>query len=258
MEISVVDILFLTLIICLSSVFLFVLLRALVHSKVILLRSFPGSIFGVIRLYKLPTGEVWVNTNRTAQGIDVRTFVNTESYWHHIAKVVSSYLRSYGGKRVLHLGLGAATIPYLVAQEVEGSTHMVVDIDEALIKVVRDELEIGVIESIRFMQDDVFAQVSEKRVFETRFDAVVIDNFAHFDKQTDKQQKQQVVGYYRSLMGEHGMIAFNHPVHSPALMVEAMEIVSLMEEMFGEKAVRWNKVVDRVRRFHNVVIFVEF
>jgi spermidine synthase len=105
--------------------------------------------------------------------LDDPTYLNFE-YVRRLAHVVD--LMPAGPLRVLHLGGGALTLPRYVAATRPGSGQQVVEIDGALLDLVRRELPLDRGAQVRLRTGD--ARDVLARVPAAAFDLVVVDVFA--------------------------------------------------------------------------------
>lgn len=95
-------------------------------------------------------------------------------YVQHLAHVVD--LAPAGPLRVLHLGAGALTLPRYVAATRPGSGQQVVDVDGALLDLVRRELPLRRDARMRLRTGDARAVLAT--VPAAAFDLIVVDVFA--------------------------------------------------------------------------------
>src|SRR6202011_3547289 len=95
-------------------------------------------------------------------------------YVRRLAHVVD--LAPPGPLRVLHLGGGALTLPRYVAATRPGSGQQVVEIDGALLRLVRERLPLGRDARVRVRTGD--ARDVLARTHPCAFDLVVVDVFA--------------------------------------------------------------------------------
>jgi hypothetical protein len=248
-------------------VFLFVLIVVFACMVVAINRSqgtyiaeYKGGRFGSIKLYKRPDGEVWIHMGGTTQGVDANTFAREGSYWHKIRDVILSFRRvilSDSDFCVLHLGLGGATIPMLVALEDSKVKQTILEIEPKLIDVVLHDFKVEEVPSIEILQGDAFDYVENLKSFGKKFDVVVVDVFSDYHSlNSPKSSNIEFISYYKSVLKEHGMIVFNHPSHSKKSRESASDFMKLLDEILGD--FEWEEVDDKKRHFVNRVIWKKF
>ena len=170
-------------------------------------------------------------------------------YVRRLAHVVNELARPGAPLRVLHLGGGALTLPRYVATTRPRSSQQVVEVDAALIELVRERLPVDRTWRLRIRNGDARA-VLEKAP-EAAFDLVVTDVFAgartpaHLTSVEFGSLIARVLrpdGVYAANIADGGQLAF------------ARAQVATVQAVFQHVCVLAEPTVFRGRRFGNFIL----
>lgn len=151
--------------------------------------------------------------------------------------------------RVLHLGGGALTLPRYVAATRPGSPQRVVEIDGALVELVREALPWDPKAKIRVRVGD--AREAVESMHDAGYDVVVVDVFAGA-RTPPRLASVEFVGQVARVLDPAGWMLANI-ADGPPLTYARTEVATI-RSMLPEACLIADSVVLRGRRFGNLVV----
>lgn len=215
------------------------------------LGSFTSPILGKIEVLQKYNGEKVLTTNSYPQGISIEDASIKKSYWYAIANEAVKFCKQKNNPQVLMLGLGANTIPNLIAKANPKIFQTIVEIDGYIIEACRQFFGLNELPNCRLIQTDAY-KLFKKGDFLGKFDVIIVDIFVGAPPYLDiKSNQPPFIEKIMPSLEKDGMIIFNRPAHNTATRGDGEKLNSYLKTLFDN-----TKLLDirDPRRFRNYVI----
>lgn len=170
-------------------------------------------------------------------------------YVRHIADVLDLAFPAGAAIDVLHLGGGALTLPRYVAATRRGSRQRVVELDAALVALVREALPLDPAHRFRVSTGD--ARTALDRARPGSHDAVVVDVYAG-TRMPARMACRECLAAASAALRPGGVLVVNLADAQPLAFAKAMSATAA--DVFAYVAVAAEPGVWRGRRFGNLVL----
>ncbi len=229
-----------------------ILLAALWRIGLRKLKTYRSPILGKIEVSQKFNGEKILTTNDYIQGISIGREDVKHSYWYAVAKEAADFCKKTKNPEVLMLGLGANTIPNLIA-EINPSIHQtIVEIDGVIIEACRKFFKLDDLPNSNLIKADAFKLFSEKDAFDKKLNVIIVDIFLGAPPYVsiDSNQPGFIVKLLPYLKSD-GMIIFNRPGHTGQVRSESEVLQNYLSSLFKKTA---TYDIKDPRGFRNTII----
>lgn len=232
-----------------------ILLLALWRIGIRNLKTYRSPLLGKIEILQKYNGEKVLATNSYPQGISVEQKSIKESYWYAVAKLAADRCQNKTYPKVLMFGLGANTIPQLIAKLNPHIHQTVVEIDPLIIQACKEYFQLDQTSNLNVLQADAYKIVTDKKAFPEKFDAIIVDLFTCQPPYlSHKSNQPPFIQKLLPLLKENGRIIFNRPAHNDAVRKEGEGLQRYLQTVFKTADL---SLVKDPRGFKNHVIWAE-
>lgn len=216
------------------------------------LASYCSPLLGKIEVLQKYNGEKVLTTNSYPQGVSTEQESITQSYWYIVASEASKFCRNRKSPQILTLGLGANTIPNLLAKLDPEINQTIVEIDEQIIEACRKFFGLDNLPNSKLIQADAFSFDFAQDGPKNRFDVIIVDIFLGAPPYVsiDSNRPSFIEKLLPSLKKD-GLIIFNRPGHTENVRADSKKLETYLQTLF--KKTRMFDVKDP-RGFRNTVI----
>lgn len=229
-----------------------ILLLVLWRIRLKKLAAYPSSSLGKIEVWEKYNGEKVLTINSYPQGVSINDKSIKKSYWFSIAESVIKFCQGKQNAQVLMLGLGANTIPNLIAKSNSKIFQTLVEIDQDVIRICQDFFGLNSLPSYKLIQADAFKLISSKDPFGKKFDVIIVDIFTGEPPYVSLDSNQpNFIEQLLPFLKKEGMVIFNRPAHNEKTRADGVELKEYLQTLF-----RRTQIFDiqDPRRFRNHVI----
>lgn len=197
------------------------------------LKIYHSPLLGKIEIFKKYNGEKVLTINSYIQGVSTEKDSIKKSYEYCIATHTTSFCKSRKNAEVLMLGLGANTIPNLVAKIDPQIRQTIIEIDKYIIDACRKYFNLDQLPNYRLIKADVYKLAIKKKFFNYKFDVIVVDIFTGNPPYVSLQSNQP--SFIKKLLPwlkRDGMIVFNRPGHTEKTRSDSRELQQYLNTLF--------------------------
>ncbi|KKT80747.1 MAG: hypothetical protein UW78_C0026G0005 [Candidatus Azambacteria bacterium GW2011_GWA1_44_9] len=208
-------------------------------------------MLGKIEIFQKYNGEKVLTINSYPQGVSIHDESIKKSYWYAIAQEVLRFTQKRKKPQILMLGLGACTIPNLIAKQDKNIHQTIIEIDKEIIKACHDFFGLGQLPNYQIIQNNAYKWVSNN-TFKNEFDVIIIDIFLGHPPYVDlKSNKPNFIEKLLPYLKQDGMIIFNRPAHTEETRSDSRQLEQYLKTRFKK-----TKLLDikDPRRFRNNLI----
>lgn len=145
----------------------------------------------------------------TLQSITHTTQVAKKMCWGKIVDLISEAQPS--AMNIMLLGLGGATIPWLLSEKFPNAKVTTVEIDKTMVEVSKKYFNIGELSNLRIINDDALRVVSnphEYGLLDGSFDVIIV-NIYQGEKYPDLGSTGNFFAGIKKLLSQKGLAIFN-------------------------------------------------
>lgn len=115
------------------------------------------------------------------------------------------------------LGLGANTIPNLIAQIAPRIQITVVELDPLIILACRQYFDLDKLSNLQLIQADAYQLIDRPQAFKNKFEVIVVDIFTGHPPFVSLQSNQpNFIEKLLPYLKKDGLMIFNRPAHNEA------------------------------------------
>lgn len=217
------------------------------------LAIYNSPILGKIEVFEKYNKEKVLTINSYPQGVSIENKSIEKSYWFKIAEIVAKFCSSKKNPKILMLGLGANTIPNLIAQKNLKIHQIIIEIDKSIISACRKYFNLDQLPNYQIIQADAFSiSVSSFQFLVSSFDAIVVDIFTGQPPYVSLNSNQpNFIEKIMPFLKKDGMIVFNRPAHNKEVRIGGFELEKYLKTLFQKTEIL---EIKDPRRFKNHVI----
>ena len=132
------------------------------------------------------------------------------------------------------LGLGANSIPSLIAQKNPQIHQTIIEIDKYIIEACRKYFNLDQLPNYQIIQTDAFQILNSKfQILNSKFDAVIVDIFTGEPPYVSLNSNQpNFIEKILPFLKNDGMIVFNRPAHNEISRNGGLELKKYLETLF--------------------------
>ncbi len=229
-----------------------ILLIALWRIRLKRLKIYHSPILGKIEVFEKYNKEKMVTINSYPQGVSTEQKSIKESYWYKVADEVAKSCKGKKDPRVLMLGLGANTIPNLIADKNPNIRLTIIEIDKFMIRVCREFFGLDQLPNYQLLRADAFNFFDNPKGLNTKFDAIIVDIFTGRPPYVSiKSNQPNFIEKLFPYLKKDGIILFNRPAHNKQTKADGEALKEYLAKFFKETQLIFIK---DPRRFSNHVI----
>lgn len=206
----------------------------------------------LIEVYKLKSGEKRLLLNNSVQGISTELPSFNQSYWWEISNQAVMHLKKEKNPVILHIGLGACTIPNTINKELPGINQKIVEIEPLIIQACKDHFDLNSLKNTEIINSDIFDIINKQPNWNNYFSVIVTDLFTNNPKVlTPLENKYEFLEKLSNWLKTDGILIFARPSHTEHRIKEAQELINYLSKQFRNVN---KKYVKDPRGFQNYVI----
>lgn len=197
--------------------------------------SFQSPLLGKIEVLEKYNKERVLTIKYCPQGVSINDKSITKSYWHLIAREAVKFCKTRRNPEVLMLGMGACTIPNLIAKFNPEINQTIVEFDTQIIESCRQFFGLDQIPNTTVRLADVYKLADEKKAFTKKFDILIVDVYTGKPPYVSFESNQpsfivKILPWLKS----DGLIIFNRPGHTPAARADSRTLEENLKPLFKE------------------------
>lgn len=213
--------------------FLPLLLLALWRIGLRRLKSYHSPLLGKIEVFQKYNGEKVLTINSYAQGVSINNKSITKSYWYKIAAESVKLCKDRKKPKILMLGLGANTIPNLIAKLNPNIHPIIVEFDGYIIEACQKYFGLDNLPNYHLIQEDVYKLVDQKDVFKSPFDVLIVDVFTGKPPYISlKSNEPSFIEKILPWLKKDGLIIFNRPANTEAARSDSEQLKDYLSTLF--------------------------
>ncbi|MCL5784353.1 MAG: hypothetical protein M1142_03305 [Patescibacteria group bacterium] len=181
------------------------------------LKRYSSPLLGTIGIWQKYNGEKVLTINSYPQGVSTEKNSIKKSYWFFIADKINKFCKKRPHPQVLLLGLGAATIPNLIAKLNPEIHQTIIEIDKYIIQACREYFHLDHLPSYQIIRADAYQFFDQPEVLPREyFDTIVVDIFTGDPPFISSESNQPpFIKKLLPFLKNDGLIIFNRPSHNP-------------------------------------------
>lgn len=197
------------------------------------LKKYASDKLGDIEIWQKYNKELLLTINTYAQGVSTNSPSIKKSYWYKVAELAVSHTRSTTHPQMLMLGLGANTISSLIAKLNPEAAQTIVEFDEMIIQACYDFFNLDKLSNYQIVQEDVYQLLNKKRVFEKKFDAIIVDVFTGKPPYVSlKSNQPNFIEKLLPYLKKEGVIIFNRPGNTEGARGDSQKLENYLKTLF--------------------------
>lgn len=198
------------------------------------LKSYHSPLLGKIEVLQKYNGEKILTTNSYIQGISTEKENVSQSYWYCVAKQTALFCKNYRNPQILMLGLGANTIPNLIAKINPEIHQTIVEIDDSIISACKEFFGLDKLPNYKLIQADAFKLIGGKNAFEgKKFDVAIVDVFIGSPPYVSIESNQpNFIEKLLPYLKKEGAIIFNRPGHTEMVRADSRKLENYLKTLF--------------------------
>ncbi|MDO8570914.1 MAG: hypothetical protein Q7R97_04995 [Candidatus Daviesbacteria bacterium] len=223
---------------------------------------YKSLILGKIEVFEKYNKEKVLTINSYPQGVSIKDQSIEKSYWFTVAELVVKFCSSRKNSQVLLLGLGANTIPSLIAQKNPKILQTIIEIDKFIIEACRKYFNLDQLPNYQILKADAFQILKEHLlassayskffILNSLFDIIIVDIFTGQPPYVSLNSNQpNFIEKIMPFLKNDGMIIFNRPAHNQESRNGGFELEKYLKTKFQKTDIL--EIFDP-RRFKNHVI----
>lgn len=199
------------------------------------LKAYQSKILGKIEVFEKYNKERVLITNSYIQGVSIHDKSIEKSYWFAVAESAVKYCQGKNDPKVLMLGLGANTIPNLIAKLNPKMHQTIVEIDNFITQACREFFDLDKLPNHQLIQADAYQLFNGKKVPNQPFDVIVVDIFTGEPPYVDlKSNKPNFIIKLLPFLKKDGAIIFNRPAHNEKSRKDGQQLKDYLSTIFKE------------------------
>lgn len=199
------------------------------------LAFYKSPLLGKIEILQKYNGEKVLTINSYPQGVSIKDKSIEKSYWFAIAKEVVQFCKNKTNPQVLMLGLGANAIPNLIAGQDHQINQTIIEIDKYIIQACRKYFNLDNLPNYQIIQADAYKFFNDKKTFDKKFDAVIVDIFIGRPPYVSLESNQpNFIEKLLPWIKPEGMIIFNRPAHTPESRSDSQKLKEYLSTLFKQ------------------------
>lgn len=220
------------------------------------LAFYKSPILGKIEVFEKYNREKVLTINSYPQGVSIEDKSIAKSYWFCIAELITKFCSSKKHAKILLLGLGANTIPSLIAKKKPEIAQTIIEIDKDIISACRKYFNLDDLPNYQIIQADAYQVIShQSSVVSQIFDAIVVDIFTGEPPYISLNSNQpNFIEKIMPFLKNNGMLVFNRPAHNKEARYGGFELEKYLKTKFQKTKIF--EIFDP-RRFKNHVIIAK-
>ncbi|MDQ3098580.1 MAG: hypothetical protein M3Q44_02440 [bacterium] len=183
----------------------------------------------LIEIKRLGLKELWMIINKSVQGVSLNSPLIHNSYWQEIAKRTIQEIKNKEAPSILHIGLGAGTVPGIIKKEVTNAQQIIIEIDQVVIDAYDKYFKVVNKGPFTILVQDIFAILDNPNQFDQKFDVIIVDIYNGRD-----DQSYAIFSKLTQWTKKNAIIIFNRPAHTEKLKQEADTLISQFKQNFSE------------------------
>lgn len=217
------------------------------------LTFYKSPLLGKIEIFQKYNGEKVLTINSYPQGVSIEDKSIKESYWFKVSDIVCKFCQNKKDPKVLMLGLGANTIPSLIAQKNPKIYQIIIEIDKYIIEACRKYFDLDKLPNYQIIQADAFQLLTiNYKPKTTNYDAIIVDIFTGEPPYVSLDSNQpNFIEKIMPFLKNDGMIIFNRPAHNKISKNGGFELEKYLKTLFQKTEIL---EIKDPRRFKNHVI----
>lgn len=207
---------------------------------------YKSPILGKIEVFEKYNKEKVLTINSYPQGVSIEDKSIERSYWFCIAELVVKFCKNKKDPKILMLGLGANTIPSLIAKINPNIHQTIIEIDKFIIKACREFFNLDNLPNYQIIQANAFL------IQTTNYDVIIVDIFTGQPPYVSlDSNRANFIEKIMPFLKNDGMIIFNRPAHNKEARNDGFELEKYLKTKFQKTDIL--EIYDP-RRFKNHII----
>lgn len=218
------------------------------------LEIYKSPLLGKIEIFKKYNGEKVLTINSYPQGVSIEDKSIAKSYWFKIAEIVAQFCQNKKSPKILMLGLGANTIPNIIALKNHKIHQTIIEIDKYIISACRKYFDLDKLPNYQIIQADAFQILSTN--WSKQFDVIIVDIFTGKPPFVSLNSNQpNFITKILPFLNKEGMIIFNRPAHNKEAKNGGFELEKYLKTIFKKTEIL---EIHDPRRFTNHIILAKY
>lgn len=219
---------------------------------------YHSPLLGKIEVFQKYNGEKVLTINSYPQGVSIEDKSIAKSYWFKIAEKVCKFCQNkpacrQAGINILMLGLGANTIPNLIASKNPSIHQTIIEIDKEIISACRKYFNLDNLPNYQIIKADAFQILATNSSLPaTNYDAIIVDIFTGEPPYVSLDSNQpNFIEKILPFLKNEGIIVFNRPAHNELSRKGGLELARYLKTLFAKTEIL---EIKDPRRFKNHLI----
>lgn len=199
------------------------------------LKVYHSKILGKIEIFEKYNKEKTLTINSYIQGVSINDKSIEKSYWFCIAEYTAKFCHNQKGQKVLTLGLGANTIPNLIAKLNPKIHQTIVEIDSSIVTACQEFFNLDKLLNYQLLCTDAYKLIESKNIPNKPFDVIVVDIFTGQPPYIDlKSNEPNFILKLLPFLKKDGLIIFNRPAHNKNARGDGTQLRHYLNTIFKE------------------------
>lgn len=199
------------------------------------LASYNSPNLGKIEVLRKYNGEKVLTIRYCPQGVSINDKSIIKSYWYTVSQEVVKFCKTRKNPQVLMLGMGACTIPNLIARVNSKIAQTVVEFDPLIVRACREHFGLDQIPTLTVKLADVYKLADEKKAFGQKFDVLIVDVYTgELPYVSFESNQPSFIVKILPWLKNDGLIIFNRPGHTPSARADSRTLEENLKPLFKE------------------------
>jgi spermidine synthase len=222
-------------------------------SELTVLKKYVSPISGNIVICQTPDGEKRMMMSYYTQGISTNLDSIKQSYWYKAAEIAVNHVKNTQNPEIMTVGLGANTVPNLIANLNPKIHQTLIEIDPAVILACHEYFNLHTLPNHTLIESDIY-KLLDKTEYQATQDVILLDILTSKAKQILSKNEPELINKVSKWLKPNGLMLFNRPAHAPQIKKDTEKFIEYLKNTFGNAAAEY---VKDPRGFENAVIQVK-
>lgn len=200
------------------------------------LATFSSAISGEIKVIEKYNHEKALTLNNYVQGVSINHPSISQSYWYLVAQKIARICQKENIASLLMFGLGANTVPNLLAKQQSKIHQTIVEIDPLILQACIKYFGLSELKNTTLINEDAYLLIAGKSEYTLplkTFKVIFVDIYTGGPPFVDpKSTEPNFINSLTKFLKKDGVIIFNRPADTAKIRQENQKLKAALEKHF--------------------------